>query len=100
MQLTGGAPPPPRPPIDLLQPEEVATDPAARLYSYAEPLGGGVLRLAWTPTNPDLLNAEYREPEYSPRLPPEKVRRFWSAVKSKVAELGPVPVEAADPYPN
>jgi hypothetical protein len=100
LQLTPGPPPPPLPPLEILAAEAVATDPTVRLYSYSERLGNGSMRIAWTASNPELLNAEYREPDYVARPSPEVVRAFWAAVKEKVGELGPLSVEAADPYPR
>jgi hypothetical protein len=100
LQLTRGPPPPPLPPLDLMEPEPVATDPSVRLFSFSEPVGGGWLRLAWSASNPDLLNAEYREPEHRPRLPPGTVEQFWAAVKGRVAELGPLRIDGADPFPG
>lgn len=100
IQLTPGPPPPPQPPLSVLVPEAVATDPTVRLFSYNERVAAGMMRLSWSATNPDLLNAEYREPDYQPRVAPDVVRAFWAAVKEKVKEVGPVAVEGADPYPR
>ncbi|MHB8351435.1 MAG: hypothetical protein ACYDFT_01885 [Thermoplasmata archaeon] len=97
--LTRGPPPPPQPPLDILEPEPVATDPTMRVYAHIEELDGGLIRLAWHANDPDHLVAEYREPRTIARLPPDRVRRFWEALRPMVAELGPLPVEAADPRP-
>lgn len=96
-QLMPGPAPRPMPPLDLLQPEAVATDPTVRLFSHAETLGEGVVRLVWQASQPETLLAEYRAPRLIGRLPPEEVREFWNAVKRRTAELGPLPVLGADP---
>jgi hypothetical protein len=95
--LMAGPPPPPAPPLDILRPEAVATDPTVRLYSHLERFGPGAIRLAWQASEPRALVAEYREPQLVARLPAATVRNFWSVVKERLAELGPLPVEAADP---
>jgi hypothetical protein len=100
IQLTRGPPPPPNPPLDLLEPEAIPTDPTVRMYTFSEPLGSGMVRLVWLASEPEALLAEYREPEILPRLPDETVRRFWATVKARVSELGPLPVVAADPRPS
>jgi hypothetical protein len=95
--LTPGPPPPPAPPVDFLEPEAVATDPTARLFTFHEPFEQGILRYVWSGGDPSALTVEYRGPAYAPRVPTETVRRFWATVKSRLAEIGPLPVEAADP---
>lgn len=98
--LMGSRPPPPDPPLEILQPNPVATDPRKRVFAYEEEQPGDwVLRLVWDSEDPGILAAEYRAPIYDRRLPRAEVPRFWQAVKAKTAPLGPLPVEAADPRP-
>lgn len=99
MMLTRGPPPPPLPPADWLENEGVPTDPSVTLYSFLEPHGDGAIRYVWAGASPELLLAEYRIPGYLARLPPGEVRRFWAAVKARLGELGPLPVDGADPRP-
>ena len=100
MLLMGSAPPPLQPPLDLLVPNPVPTDPRKRVYAYEEEREGGwVLRLVWDADDPTILEGEYRAPLYRQRLPSSEVPKFWAAVKEKVALLGPLPVESADPRP-
>jgi hypothetical protein len=94
-----GPPAPPDPPLDILQRNPVATDPRRQVYAYEEEMGDWVLRLVWDMEDPDVLEAEYRSPMWGGRLPKEKVPAFWQAVKARVQELGPLPVDAADPRP-
>lgn len=95
-----GAAPPPVPPLDLLEPNPVPTDPRRRIFAYEEERPEGwVLRLVWDSEDPEVLEAEYRAPIYDRRLPRTQVPAFWSAVKEKTAALGPLPVEGADPRP-
>lgn len=93
-----GSPPPPGPPLDLLEPDPVLTDPRKRVYSWERPWGDGVVRLKWDADTPELLEAEYRIQERR-LLASSEVRSFWAEVKRLVAELGPLPVEGADPRP-
>ncbi len=97
--LLGGSPPPPRPPLDLLEPEPVATDPTMRVFAHVTEFAPGLIRIAWRANDPGHLVAEYREPLTVARLPPERVRRFWEALRPLLAEIGPLPIEAADPRP-
>jgi hypothetical protein len=99
IMLTPGAPPPPDPPLDLLEPNPVATDPRKRVYSYEEDHDGWVVRLVWDTDDPELLEAECRAPLYGTRLPKEGVAAFWAAVKQLIAPIGPLPVDSADPWP-
>lgn len=100
MLLLGSVPPPPAPPLDLLEPNPVTTDPRKRVFSFEEERDGGwVLRLVWDSDEPRTLEAEYRAPLYRQRLPASEVPRFWAAVKERIAPLGPLPVESADPRP-
>ncbi len=94
-----GPPPPPDPPLDLLHREPVVTDPRRQVYAFEQNRGEWVLRLVWDAEDPGVLEAEYRSPSFGGRLPREKVPAFWQAVKELVQELGPLPVEAADPRP-
>jgi len=98
--LTPGPPPPPAPPLDLLERNPVPTDPKKRVYAFEEEQPAGwILRLVWDAEEPAVLEAEYRAPIYSRRLPRAEVPAFWQAVKAKVQELGPLPVDSADPRP-
>lgn len=98
--LLGSMPPPLQPPLDLLEPNPVPTDPRKRVFAYEEEREGGwVLRLVWDADDPRILEGEYRAPLYRQRLAPAEVPRFWAAVKEKVAPLGPLPIESADPRP-
>ena len=97
--LIPGVAPPPDPPLDLLAPNPVPTDPRKRVYAFEEDHGEWVLRLVWDADDPGLLEAEYRAPVYGRRLAASEVPRFWSAVRVLVAPIGPLPVEAADPRP-
>jgi hypothetical protein len=101
MLLMGGSPPPPAPPLEILERNPVATDPRRKVFAYEEEReeGAWVLRLIWDQDDPELLEAELRAPLASRRPGADEVRRFWAAVKEKVAELGPLPVESADPRP-
>lgn len=96
--LLGSLPPPPSPPLALLVPEPVSTDPRKRIYAWEGPWAEGTLRLKWDADYEDVLEAEYRVSDRRP-LRAEEVRAFWAEVKSKVAELGPLPVDDADPRP-
>jgi hypothetical protein len=99
MMLTKGPPPPPDPPLDILVPNPIATDPRKRVYSYEEDHEEWTVRLVWDADDPEVLEAECRAPFYDRRLPKSDVPRFWSAVKTLIAPLGPLPVESADPRP-
>ncbi len=99
VMLTPGIPPPPDPPLDILAPNPVPTDPRKRVFAYEEDRGDWALRLVWDADDPEILEAEYRAPLYSARLPRSEVPKFWSAVKSLIAPLGPLPVLSADPRP-
>ncbi len=95
-----GPTPPLMPPLDLLEPNPVPTDPRRRIFAYEEERPGGwVLRLVWDSDDPDVLEAEYRAPVYASRLGKAQVTEFWDAVKSLTGALGRLPVEAADPRP-
>ena len=98
--LMGMAPPPLQPPLDLLEPNPVPTDPRKRVFAFEEERPGGwVLRIVWDADEPRTLEGEYRAPLYNARLPRSEVPGFWAAVKEKVATLGPLPIESADPRP-
>jgi hypothetical protein len=99
MSLMAGVAPPPDPPLDVLEPNPVTTDPRKRVYAYEEDRGDWVLRLVWDADDPDLLEAEYRAPIYGGRLPPSEVPKFWSSVKKLTEPIGPLPIDAADPRP-
>jgi hypothetical protein len=99
MMLTPGVAPPPDPPLDILAPNPIATDPRKRVFSYEEDHDGWAVRLVWDADDPEVLEAECRAPYYDRRLPTGDVRKFWDAVKALVAPLGPLPVESADPRP-
>ena len=95
-----GSAPPPIPPLDVLEPNPVTTDPRKRIFAFEqEQPGGWVLRLVWDADDPDLLEAEYRAPYYDRRLPRTEVPTFWAAVKRQTGSLGPLPVDGADPRP-
>lgn len=93
-----GKPPPPGPPLELLQPDPVMTDPRKRIYSFEEEWGSGLIRMKWDADMPEVLEAEYRMTERR-RVPPQEVRSFWAEVKKHTSELGPLPVDGADPVP-
>ena len=94
-----GSPPPPDPPLAILAPNPVVTDPRKRVYAFEADHGDWVVRLVWDSDDPELLEAECRAPLYHQRLPRAEVARFWTAVKELVAPISPLPVEAADPNP-
>ena len=94
-----GLPPPPDPPLDLLAPNPVPTDPRKHVFAYEADHDTWALRLVWDADDPELLEAEYRAPVYGRRLPKEEVARFWAEVKELVAPLGPLPIASADPRP-
>lgn len=94
--LMGSLPPPPSPPLEILEPEPVSTDPRKRVYAWEGPWADGVLRLKWDADYADVLDAEYRVTERRP-LRREEVRSFWDEVKRKVGELGPLEIDGADP---
>lgn len=96
--LLGALPPPPGPPLALLEPEPVSTDPRKRIYAWEGPWAEGTLRLKWDADYADVLEAEYRI-EARRVLPAEEVRAFWGEVKRHTQELGPLQVEAVDPSP-
>jgi hypothetical protein len=98
--LIAGPPPPPAPPLDILTFNPVSTDPRKRVFAYEEDRGEWVLRIVWDADDPGILEAEYRAPVYGSRLPREQVPMFWAAVKEKIAPIGPLTVEAADPRPS
>ena len=98
--LMGSTPPPPAPPLDILERNPVTTDPRKRIFAFEEERDGGwVLRLVWDTDDPGILEAEYRAPLYRQRLPRSEVPGFWAAVKSHTQPLGPLPVDGADPMP-
>ncbi len=99
MQLTPGPPPPPSPPLDLLAPNPVATDPRKRVFAFEEEHDDYVVRLVWDADDAAVLEAECRAPLPGRRLPNAEVARFWGDVKRLVASIGPLPVESADPRP-
>ncbi len=94
-----GSPPPPDPPLDILEHNPVPTDPKRKVFAFEEDRGEWVLRLIWDADDPDILSAEFRAPLYGRRPTPEQVSEFWKAVKEKVEGLGPLPIEGADPRP-
>jgi hypothetical protein len=98
--LMPGVPPPPAPPLDLLAPNPIPTDPRKRVFSYEADHGDWVVRLVWDADDPELLEAECRAPDYGRRLSREEVGRFWAQVKELVRPLGPLPVDGADPRPT
>ncbi len=97
--LTAGPPPPPAPPLDLLAPNPVPTDPRKRVFAYEEELADWSVRLVWDADDPELLEAECRAPIFGARLPRAEVPKFWAEVKRLIAPIGPLPVDAADPRP-
>jgi hypothetical protein len=99
MTLMPGPPPPPQPPLEILEPNPVATDPRRRVFAYEVDEGDLVVRLVWDSDDPTLLEAECRAPLYHQRLPRADVQKFWAAVKRLVAPIGPLPIESADPRP-
>ncbi|MCI4366073.1 MAG: hypothetical protein L3K10_08505 [Thermoplasmata archaeon] len=99
MMLMPGLPPPPNPPLDILVPNPVTTDPRKRVYAYEEEREEWVVRLVWDADDPEVLEAECRQPLYDRRLAGPEVKKFWAAVKDLIAPLGPLPVEGADPRP-
>jgi hypothetical protein len=94
-----GPPLPPDPPLEILEKNPVATDPRKRVYAFETDVEAGVVRLIWDADDPEVLEAELRAPVYGSRVPKEQVREFWNAVKSLVAPIGPLPIQAADPKP-
>jgi hypothetical protein len=94
-----GPAPPAMPPLDLLEPNPVTTDPRKRVFAYEEEREGWVLRLVWDADDPDVLEAEYRAPYYGRRLPRAEVPGFWAAVREKTGVLGSLAVDGADPRP-
>jgi hypothetical protein len=97
--LTPGVPPPPSPPLEILRPNPVTTDPRKRVFAFEEEHDDWVVRLVWDADDPEVLEAECRQALYDRRLDRARVVDFWSAVKLLIAPLGPLPVEAADPRP-
>ncbi|MCI4334374.1 MAG: hypothetical protein L3K04_01880 [Thermoplasmata archaeon] len=95
-----GPPPPPEPPGgDLLERLPAGPDPRKRLYAFEEPDGEGILRVLWDSDEPERLQVELRLPEYGTRIGPERLRAFWSHVRERLAPMGPLRVESADPRP-
>ena len=94
-----GSPPPPDPPLDLLEHNPVPTDPRRRVFAFEEDREDWVLRLVWDADDPEVLSAELRAPLYGRRPTAPQVTEFWKAVKEKVASLGPLPIDGADPRP-
>lgn len=74
------------------------TDPRKQIYVQEAEHDGGVIILHWDGDNPEILEAEFRAPRRT-GFSREAVRPFWDAVKVQIAELGPLPIEAADPRP-
>jgi hypothetical protein len=100
MLLMGSSPPPASPPLDLLERNPVVTDPKKKVWAFEEERPGGwILRLVWDADEPEYLEAEYRAPVYNRRLPRSEVPAFWAAVKEKIAVIGPLAVDSADPRP-
>ncbi len=99
LPLVPGVGPPPDPPLEVLEPNPVPTDPRKRVYAFEEEHPAWVVRLVWDADDPELLEAECRAPLYGERLAREEVSRFWAAVKALTAPLGPLPVDGADPRP-
>ena len=100
LALIAGVPPPPAPPLDVLAPNPVPTDPRRRVFAFEEDHDGWVVRLVWDADDPKVLEAEYRAPMHGRRPTDDDVVRFWAAVKALVAPLGSLTVEAADPHPR
>ena len=98
MTLAGPALPP-DPPLEILERNPVATDPRKRVYAFEQELEGGVVRIVWDADDPELLEAEFRTPQYGGRLAGERVAAFWAEVKRLISPIGPLPVEGADPRP-
>lgn len=94
-----GPPPPLDPPLEILERNVVTTDPRKQIYAHEEELPFGVVRIVWDAEDPEVLEAELRAPLYDRRLPRDQVPAFWSAVKERIAPIGPLPVLAADPRP-
>lgn len=94
-----GAPPPPDPPLEILERNPVPTDPRRKVWSFEEDHDNWVLRLIWDEDDPSFLAAEFRTPLYGQRPSREQVGEFWAAVKAKTAPLGPLRIEGADPRP-
>jgi hypothetical protein len=99
VMLTAGVPPPPDPPLEILQRNPVPTDPRKRVYAFEEEHPDWVVRLVWDADDPGVLEAECRAPLYDRRLPRTEVPKFWAAVKALIAPIGPLPVDSADPRP-
>jgi hypothetical protein len=100
MLLMGTALPPPDPPLEILERNPVTTDPRKRVFAFEEEREESwVLRIVWDADEPGVLEAEYRAPVYDRRLSKAEVPKFWAAVKEKVAPLGALPIESADPRP-
>jgi hypothetical protein len=95
-----GPPPPLEPPLEILRPRPVATDPRRRVFAAAREVEDGEVRLVWDSDNPEILDAELRVPQPVPRAAPEVVRRFWATVKEMIRPIGPLPVLGADPRPG
>ena len=98
--LMAGVAPPAVPPLDVLEPNPVPTDPRKRVFAFEQEHRDWVVRLVWDADDPELLEAECRAPLYGRRLPREEVARFWAAVKQLTSPLGPLPVDGADPRPG
>lgn len=99
LTLIPGVAPPPDPPLEVLVPNPVPTDPRRRVFSFEEDHDAFVVRLVWDSEDPDLLEAECRAPVYRGRPPEETVSAFWRSVKALVAPIAPVRVDSADPLP-
>jgi len=98
--LIAGVAPPVVPPLEVLEPNPVPTDPRKRVYAFEQDQDVGVVRLVWDADDPEILEAECRAPLYGHRPSREDVARFWGAVKTLVAPLGPLVIDAADPRPG
>lgn len=99
LTLVAGVAPPVVPPLDLLEPNPVPTDPRKRVFAAEQEHEGWVLRLVWDADQPELLEAEFRAPRYGSRPSGEEVRGFWAEVKRLTSSLGPLPIDGADPKP-
>jgi|SRR5580658_1443082 hypothetical protein len=99
LNLIPSVTPPPDPPLDILEPNPITTDPRKRVFSFEEDHDAWTVRISWDADDPDLLEAECRAPYYDRRLPKSDVPKFWAAVKVLTAPLGPLKVEGADPRP-
>jgi hypothetical protein len=98
-QVLLGPPPPPEPPGDFLEAIPPGPDPRKRLFAWEEPDGEGVIRMLWDSDEPERLNVELRLPDYTERLSSERLRAFYAHARSRLASLGQLQIESADPRP-